>query len=150
VRVAGTAVLFLLAIGCASLRAYDYEPPEVHLVDLRPIQGGLFEQRVRLDLRVVNPNDRELAARGLDLELELNQRPFARGVSRERFQVPALGEARVSVEASTSTIDLLQQVVGLGQPRSFDYRLHGRMFVDGASDGLAFDQTGRRGESSPP
>ena len=72
------------------------------LSDLSLQGGGLFEQRIGLVLRVVNPNRRELAIDGMSFELELNGKKFARGVSDRSLSIPGLGEAPVDVSAVTS------------------------------------------------
>ena len=41
-------------------------------VGLRPLPGGALEQRVEVQLRVLNPNDRELEIDGVDFTLEIN------------------------------------------------------------------------------
>ena len=51
--------LFTIALlfpGCASWFIKG-EPPEVLVTDITPMDATLFEQRLRVDLRVRNPND---------------------------------------------------------------------------------------------
>jgi LEA14-like dessication related protein len=71
----------LLVLG-ACARLGEAEPPQVRLADIRLLEGGLLEQRFRVDLRLGNPNDFDLPLDGLTFELELNDRPF--GASRAR------------------------------------------------------------------
>ena len=60
----------LLVAACASLGGV--EPPEVSLVGLEPLPGGALEQRFAVELRVLNPNERELRVDGIDFTLEVN------------------------------------------------------------------------------
>ena len=86
-------MLFLAAAvlaGCASVRL---KQPEVSLSGVDIKEFGLFEQRLGLALRVVNPNATDLAIDGVEFEVEVNGQGFARGVSNKATTVPRLGEA---------------------------------------------------------
>lgn len=135
----------LLTAGCASLPV-GLDAPQVSLSDLSLQGGGLFEQRIGLVLRVVNPNRRELAIDGMSFELELNGKKFARGVSDRSLSIPGLGEALVDVSAVTSLGDVLRQLGSLGERRGIDYRLHGKVLMSGFGS-LPFE---RKGELSLP
>ena len=133
----------LLALG-ACTRLGGAEPLQVHLADIRLLPGGLFEQRFQVDLRFGNPNDFDLALDGLTFELELNDVPFARGLSNEAVTVPRLGEARLRVVASTTLIDLVQQVLILGQRDALSYRIEGVVYLRGAgARKLPYETSGR-------
>jgi LEA14-like dessication related protein len=126
-------VLGMLALGCAStpLSAREVLAPDVFLTDVAPIGGGLFEQRIQLTFRVTNLNDFDLPIEGGSFDLTINDAPFARGVSRERVVVPALGEVLVKTEASTTTLGLLNQLRDLSNKRELRYMLSGRFSLDG-------------------
>ena len=82
-RLAGRALLVaVLAMGCV-LPGLSIDPPTFALVDLRPLPGGAFEQRLELDLLVQNPNNFDMAIDGLRLQLDLNGQRLGRAVSRE-------------------------------------------------------------------
>lgn len=117
----------VLAAGCAT----PLPRPDVSVVGLEPLAGGVLEQRVRVELRVQNPAPRPIAASGLAVRLVMNGRPLARGVSHEPFTVPALGETTISVVTSTTLVDLLRQVEGLATRASLAYRLEGTLYVGG-------------------
>ncbi len=125
----GLAALLLLG-ACARLG--EVEPPQVRLADIRLLESGLFEQRFRVDLRLGNPNDFDLALGGLTFELELNDMPFAQGFSNQAVTLPRLGEARVSVVASTTLIDVVQQMLILGERSDLSYRIEGVIYLRGA------------------
>lgn len=137
----GLAALLLLG-ACARLG--EVEPPQVRLADIRLLESGLFEQRFRVDLRLGNPNDFDLALGGLTFELELNDLPFARGLSNQAVTVPRLGEARVSVVASTTLIDMVQQMLILGERSDLSYRIEGVVYLRGAAARkLPYETAGR-------
>ena len=137
----GLAALLALA-ACARLG--EAEPLRVQLADIRLLPGGLLEQRFQVELRLGNPNDFDLALDGLTFALELNDMPFARGLSNQAVTVPRLGEARLRVVASTTLIDLVQQVLILGQRSDLSYRIEGVVYLRGAARRkLPYETSGR-------
>ena len=58
------AALIALLAGCATTGTIE-EPPRVSLVSIAPEEFQLFEQRYRVTLRVLNPNDAQLTIRGI-------------------------------------------------------------------------------------
>jgi LEA14-like dessication related protein len=145
-RIFGTKVL-VVALGMLSLGACapggDIIPPSVRLADLRPLSGGLLEQRFRMDLRVSNPNNFELDIDGLSVDLDLNGLPFATGLGNQPVSVPRLGDALVSVEATTGILELARQMFGLAQSGNLTYRLDGIIYLGGIGGGsVPFEQSG--------
>jgi len=116
------------SVACAVLGP-GIEPPEVHVIGLTPLEQTLFEYRVRVDLRLRNPNDFPLECDGIDFELVVNGTPLTRGLSNEAFTLPRLGEQVVHVTASSSSLDLVRQVVGLAGNVRFDYEVDGRVHL---------------------
>jgi len=124
----------LLALACATVDG-EVLPPEVNVIDIRPLERTAFEQRMQVDLRVQNPNDFALDIDGVRFDLDLNGEPFARGLGDERVSVPRLGEARISVTSTTTMVDWMRQFAVLAGPgrKDMDYRVSGRLFLRGAS-----------------
>ena len=76
--------------------------------------------------------------------LELNDMPFARGLSNQAVTVPRLGEARLRVVASTTLLDLVQQVLILGERSDLSYRIEGVVYLRGAARRkLPYETSGR-------
>lgn len=121
--------LALVLAACAPIDTA--EPPQVSLADIKLLPGGLFEQKFQLELRVTNPNNFDLPLEGLSFKLALNDLPFAQGVSNESVTVPRLGEARIPVVASTTVLDIMQQVLSLGRRADLTYRLEGVAYLKG-------------------
>ena len=142
--VAAAAAVLLLG-ACASV-PLGLDAPQVSLSDVSLQGGGLFEQRIGLVLRVVNPNRRELAIDGLTFDVELNGKKFAHGVSDKALTIPGLGEALIDVSAVTSLGDVLRQLGALGERRGIVYRLYGKVLMSGFG-ALPFE---RKGEVSLP
>jgi len=117
--------------------------PEVSLVNIRPVQLGLLEQALELDLRFVNPNDSAVEVNGLRYELTLDGGRLGTGVSDARFSLPRLGEAVVPVRLYVQTTDLINRVGGLSGRQSLSYRLTGQLFTgSGLSGRLPFSRDG--------
>lgn len=127
--------------GCAALSMP--EPLNVTIADLRPIEVGLLEQRYALKVRLLNPNDTEISFDGVVFDLEINDIPFAKGVSDQRSVIPRFGEALIDVQAVSGLQNILRQINELlkGERTSLTYRIKGRLH--GAGFGFTrFDSSG--------
>jgi LEA14-like dessication related protein len=129
-RRAALALLLALALapGCATLAGL--EPPDVHVANLVPLDATLFEQSVRVDLRLHNANDAALAIRGVRFVLRVNDEVLARGASGEPVTIPRLSDGLISVEARSSSIALLRQVLAAPADGVFRYELEGDVLLD--------------------
>jgi LEA14-like dessication related protein len=140
------ALLVLLAVlvsGCAGLGAYR-DPPRVSLVSIQPKEMGVLEQRYGLQLRILNPNDTALPVKGMQYSLEINDREFAYGVSRQPVTIPAYGEALLDVDVVSSLLSVLQQLqeANTGKQESLKYRLSGSLSLENHPGKLPFDYRG--------
>ena len=127
---------------CAGMRL---DPLDVRLVDLAMAEGGgLLEQRLALTLALSNPNPSDVSISGLRVALEVNGEPLARGQSGESVTIPRLGEARATVIAAISVLDLVPGVIAMTQREGLAYRLSGTAFLGGFGGGsLPFAREGR-------
>ena len=110
----------LASAGCAALPT-NLETPVVSFVSLRAVEASVFEQRLEVRMKVRNPNDVALPVNGLDIDVELADEPFARGVSAREFVVPAGGEAEfdmlVTANAATALLKIAAGIAkGSGVP----------------------------------
>lgn len=128
-RVARLIALPLLLLGAACTSTQPI-PPQVFISDLRLLDSSVFEQRFQIDLRIGNPNDFALPLDGLTFDLDVNGADFASGFSNQSVTVPRLGEAVLSVTASTTLVDLVQQMVLLAERGDLTYRVHGVAYLD--------------------
>jgi len=121
----------------------SYEPLDVRVIGIRALDSSPFEQRLRIDLRVVNPNPREIAATGMALNLNVNGQPLARGVSDQAVVVPRLGEAVTHIDVGTSLFDIARQLVTLSERRAeVTYGIDGRLFLSGMRPSIHFEESG--------
>ena len=85
----------VLTGGCASLAHRD--PLNVTVAGIESLPGEGMELRLLVKLRVQNPNDAPVEYDGVAVDLDVQGRSFASGVSAETGVVPGFGEAVVSV-----------------------------------------------------
>jgi len=136
-------ILLATVMGCAHL-GRNVEPPTVRLVDMAPASSTLFEQRVLLTFRIVNPNPFALSWTGVKVNARVNDMDLLPGVSSENGRVEALGESVFKVEASASTLGLLRQIMNFqGSQNKLTYALEGILYQGafGAS-GIEFSTQG--------
>jgi len=136
-------LLFLATLaalsGCASWFVKG-EIPDVLVANITPLDSTPFEQRLKIDLRVRNPNDYELQVTGMDIRLDLNGKRLARGLGNQAFTVPRLSDHVVTIETTTSTLDIVRQVLGLRKVQAMNYEISGVLHV---KDGrLPFENSG--------
>ena len=123
------ASLFLFAVallfaGCATWFIKG-EPPEVLVTNVTPLDATLFEQRLRVDLRVRNPNDFDYHLTGIDFTLNLNGKRLARGLGSKEVTIPRLGDAVMTVDTTTSTLDIVRQLLEFSQKQDLTYDIKG-------------------------
>jgi LEA14-like dessication related protein len=138
---AGCAGAPLILAACAGPAAL--EPPDVALADVRFVRAGLLQQDVDLLLSVGNPNTRPMPLSGMRVALEVNGRPLARGYTGQAVTLPRLTTTTVPVRAQVDSLDLVQQILTLGNRQTVDYVLSGEAIVDHLFSGsVPFRKTG--------
>ncbi|WP_263140547.1 LEA type 2 family protein [Pseudomonas sp. RIT-PI-AD] len=144
-RLARALLSGFLALGlgaCASL--FPQDPLRIDLVGLEPLPSQDLELRFAVKLRVQNPNDAAIDYDGVALDLNVNGRRLASGVSDQHGQVPRFGEAVLSVPLSLSAFSAVRQAWGMAdQPpgKGLPYRLSGKL-NDGLLGSRRFSDTG--------
>lgn len=129
-RPALSALLLLGASGCSVLGARD--DVYVNLVGLEPLPSQEMEARFALKVRVQNPNESAIRYDGVALELRVNNRPFASGVSNESGEIPRYGEKLIYIPISISAFSVLRQAWGVAadaplSKAAVPYELNGKL-----------------------
>jgi LEA14-like dessication related protein len=101
----------LLIGGCASMQQRD--PIQVFVVGTEPLQGEGWEARMLVKLRVQNPNDTPVNFTGLSIQMDVQGKSFASGVSNVGGSVPRFGETVIEVPVSISAFRMMRQAIGL-------------------------------------
>jgi LEA14-like dessication related protein len=114
--------------GCASLPNRD--PLNVTVAGVEGLPGEGMELRLLVKLRVQNPNDTPVEFDGVALNLDVQGRSFASGVSAEAGVVPRFGEAVLAVPVTVSMLRMARHVVGMLDGRPVDritYAMDGKL-----------------------
>lgn len=123
------AVIALLGlVSCTSLQ--QREPIDVIVVGIEPLEGQGLELRMLVNLRIQNPNDSPLDFNGISLQMDVQGKRFATGVSDATGSVPRFGETIVSVPVSISMFRIARQAMGVMSDKSLgklEYELTGRL-----------------------
>jgi LEA14-like dessication related protein len=136
-----TALTAVFLVACTGLR--DLEAPDVVVTAIRPLDATLLEQRFEVDLRIYNPNNRDLNIDGVDFELVVNDSRLARGSGATELLLPRLGEAETTVRVSTTVFDVARQMMNAGESGVISYRLSGRVHLgNGLGGSLPFERSG--------
>ncbi len=129
------ACLALLASSC-SLLVPKLQAPTLSVVNVELTKSDLWEQRMRVRMRVQNPNDRPIPVKGLTVALDVQGEELAHGVSGASFNVPALGEAEFDMIMTANMAGALIRLLGSGPnalDRPLEYRVKGKISL---SEGL--------------
>ncbi|MFJ2386166.1 LEA type 2 family protein [Pseudomonas koreensis] len=121
--------LLLLSLGACALFP-NRDPVNINVVGLEPLPSQDLEVRFAIKLRVQNPNETAIDYNGIALDLEVNGRPLASGVSDQVGSIPRFSETVVSVPVSVSAFSVLRQTLGLSQTQTLDnlpYVLRGKL-----------------------
>ena len=138
-----SAAAFVLA-ACALTS--NFTPPRLSVVDVQIQSSDLWEQRLKVRMRVQNPNDRRLPVKGLEYTMEVEGQQFASGESAASFVVPAMGEAEFDMNVTTHLAGTLLKLLGRGSEAlgpSVAYRLTGRIALSqGLMRSIPFEERG--------
>lgn len=137
-------IVFIPALlGCTTLQQ-SLERPRINIANIMPRDIKLFEQVFDLDLRIQNPNNVPLEVNGLAFDLELNDKRFATGVSKESLVIERLSSDVIRVEAITTLVGFLRQVAEYQQTQNprLTYRIKGSIYLGSPSIKLPFEDSG--------
>ncbi len=133
-----------IAVAACTGMPVRMDPPSITVSDVRMGSAGVLEQMYLVKLRVQNPNDTDLEIKGVSFELELNDKPFAKGVSGKAVTVPRFGSEFVEVETVSGITNILRQLGALAGDvgtENFRYRIKGKLATRNAGS-IAFDERG--------
>lgn len=137
------AVAVVAPVACANMPG-KVEPPSVTVSDVRMGTAGMLEQQYFVKLRIQNPNDSDLQVKGVSFDLELNDKPFAKGVSPKAVTVPRFSSEFVEVETVSGITSILRQLGAMSSDaglESFRYRIKGKLATRNAGS-IPFDERG--------
>lgn len=122
------------------------ETPNLDVVGIEMLESDIFQQRLKLKLRVQNPNDRELPIKGVSCNVEIAGEEFAQGVSAAQFTVPAFGESEFDMVVTANMASALVRLLGSkdgGKRDAVDYRVTGKVsLASGLLRSIPFSESG--------
>lgn len=128
IRMMLTSLMLLTLSACALLPNRD--PLNINVVGIEPLPGQGLEVRLAVKLRLQNPNENAIEYNGVALDLDVNGKLLASGVSDQQGSIGRFSEAVLVVPVSVSAFAALRQAVGLTQTESLDnlpYTLRGKL-----------------------
>jgi LEA14-like dessication related protein len=135
-----------LCLGGCALFAPKFETPRLSVVNVEVLKSDLWEQRMKVRMRVENPNDRPIPVKGLTCALEVQGEELAHGVSAAAFEVPALGEAEFDMNMTANVAGTLLKLFGRGADAvgdQLDYRVKGKLALsEGLLRSIPFEDRG--------
>ena len=149
-RRAASLIAALLLAGCASLSPRD--PLQVTVAGIEPLQGEGLEMRMNVKLRVQNPNDAPLEYNGVALQMDVQGKTLASGVTDAAGSVPRFGEAVITVPITISAFRMARQAMGMMKGaggEKIEYELRGKLSSGGWS-ATRFTSKGQFDFSTPP
>jgi Late embryogenesis abundant protein len=109
-RFAWIAASSLAMVGCASLHS---DPPRVTVDGIEPAADQSADHRMQLKLRIQNPNNAPIDYAGVYVELIVQGKTFASGVTNQSGTVPGFSEQLVTVPITISVMGVIGQVMSL-------------------------------------
>lgn len=133
---------FLGVTGCGSLQTRD--PLQVTVAGIDSLPGEGMELRLLVKLRVQNPNDAPIDYNGVAVEMIVQGKTFATGVSDAHGSVPRFGESVIEVPVTASAFRMARQAFGMMKGTGtgkISYELKGKLNGSGFST-VRFHNTG--------
>lgn len=136
------ATLVVALGGCASLLP-KLAPPTLVITGVAIGGGNLQQQQIKLTFHATNPNDRAIAIRSIECNLELAGSPFAQGATDAAFTLPALGASDFNLNVTANMNSVLAALAGGFGRHAVDYRVYGQVHLQGGLvRTIPFDQKG--------
>lgn len=133
--IALAACAVLAASGCATMPHQD--PLQVTVAGIDSLPGEGMELRLLVKLRVQNPNDAQIDYNGVAVQMHVQGKTFATGVSDAHGTVPRFGETVIEVPVTASAFRMARQVFGFmsgsGAPGKITYEMTGKLNGKGFS-----------------
>lgn len=143
IRTVLTGLTMVLALSACALFP-NRDPLNINVVGIDPLPGQDLEIRFAVKLRLQNPNDTDIEYNGVALNLDVNGRLLAAGVSDQKGTIGRFSEGVLTVPVTVSAFAALRQAVGLADQQRLDnlpYELHGKL-AGGLFGTMRFEDSG--------
>ncbi|QSB17839.1 LEA type 2 family protein [Pseudomonas sp. 15A4] len=143
IRTLLAGLTMVLALSACALFP-NRDPLNINVVGIDPLPGQDLEIRFAVKLRLQNPNDTDIQYDGAALNLDVNGRLLATGVSDQKGTIGRFSEGVLTVPVTVSAFAALRQAVGLADQQRLDnlpYELHGKL-AGGLFGTMRFEDSG--------
>lgn len=150
IRTLLAGLTMVLALSACALFP-NRDPLNINVVGIDPLPGQDLEIRFAVKLRLQNPNDTDIQYDGVALNLDVNGRLLASGVSDQKGTIGRFSEGVLTVPVTVSAFAALRQAVGLADQQRLDnlpYELHGKL-AGGLFGTMRFEDSGTLGLPKP-
>ena len=137
-------IIFLSLSACASVVTKPVKPI-IELVSVTPLNISISEQRLRFELKVINPNAFDMPVESVDFVARFNNTNIANGKSTQSVTIGANSEARLSLDVTASLDKLASTLKTLVKGKSvnlLEYELSGTVKVTTWPKPIPFDVVG--------
>lgn len=128
-RSAAIVLAALALVGCSTF-APKLQSPRLSIVNVETLKSNLWEQRLRVHIRVENPNNRALPVAALSYSIEVAGQELAHGAANGSFVVPAAGETEFATDVTANAAGALIALLSRGHDvagDAIDYRIVGNV-----------------------
>jgi len=119
-------VVVLFAAACASL-VPRFDAPQVNIEAVRVLRVVDSRAEIAVKLRVVNPNDMELAINGLEYEVTLDGRAAANGRTTRVEPLPPNGQGTVEITGRVDIGAVATAMMAVSSQLPVKYTLSGKV-----------------------
>ena len=139
-----TTVLLLMLAGCAQLPG-GVEPPQIKVTGLSLLPARGLQQPIAVQLRITNPNGRDLSPKGISYKIGLENIDLLTGVTSQVPTLKAYEETPVTVEVSAGLLAmarLLEQVSRGGLSEKLNYNFEAKLDFNRWLPAMRVQETG--------
>jgi len=137
-------IISLSLSACASVVTKPAKPI-IELVSVEPLNISVKEQKLRFELKVINPNAFDMPVESVDFVARFNNTNIANGKSNQSVTIGANSEARLSLDV-TATLDKLASTLSTlikgNSANLLEYELSGTVKVTTWPKPIPFDVVG--------
>ena len=139
-------LLALIVTLTACMGGPKLQTPQLSLLGIQIMAADMFAQQFKVRVKVENPNDLEVAVKGIEYEIFLMGDNFAEGTTDQSFVLPAKGEAEFDMTVKTNFVSSLGRLVsrmGGGKLEDVQYTITGKLLLEkGMMRTIPFSRSG--------
>ena len=137
------ALTFVLSVLCACSMTPKLQTPRLTIVNVAMLSADMFDQQFLVHMNVQNPNDRQLAIKGIEYQLFLEGDGFAEGASQS-ILLPANGETEFDLTVRTNFVSSIGRLLTrLNGKQTVNYVIEGKvMLQSGMLRNIPFRESG--------